>query len=157
MIDDSFIDTNISLTKLLMTPPFDTNISWSNHYWHQHLIDHKPIDQTPITTSIELTKLLLATQFTWSNSYWQHNWIDLTSIDNTIELIKLLLTKFVYSSNRTGVFRFQSVSWFVSLSARDLISKLLVVDPRQRLTAGDVLEHEYITNQNVQEGSDTPP
>jgi len=46
---------------------------------------------------------------------------------------------------RKGKFYFGKEFEQVSAAAKDLISKLLVRDPKHRLTADKVLEHEFIT------------
>lgn len=47
---------------------------------------------------------------------------------------------------RKGKYYFGKEFEQVSAAAKDLISKLLVRDPKKRLTADKVLEHEFITN-----------
>lgn len=52
----------------------------------------------------------------------------------------------LFASIKSGVFDFPSPYWdCVSASAKDLISRLLVVDPKKRLTAANVLEHPWIS------------
>lgn len=51
---------------------------------------------------------------------------------------------------KSGKFTFDSPYWdHVSDDAKDLIRKMLVLDPKQRWTAGQLLEHKWITGTNV--------
>jgi len=51
----------------------------------------------------------------------------------------------LYAQIKAGSFEFHDVYWAsVSGEAKDLISKLLTVDPRQRITAQQVLDHPWI-------------
>eukprot|EP01128_Nolandella_sp_AFSM9_P005646 TRINITY_DN2773_c0_g1_i1.p1 TRINITY_DN2773_c0_g1~~TRINITY_DN2773_c0_g1_i1.p1 ORF type:complete len:716 (-),score=127.00 TRINITY_DN2773_c0_g1_i1:82-2229(-) len=50
----------------------------------------------------------------------------------------------------TAAFEFHDEEWAeVGASARDFISKLLVVDPKKRLTAAEALAHPFISNGSV--------
>ncbi|KAL7693492.1 putative protein kinase [Plasmopara halstedii] len=50
-------------------------------------------------------------------------------------------------SIKSGVYDYPSPYWdCVSDSAKDLISRLLVVDPLKRLTAQQVLDHPWVAN-----------
>jgi serine/threonine protein kinase len=52
----------------------------------------------------------------------------------------------LFASIKSGVFDFPSPYWdCVSASAKDVISRLLVVDPKKRLTAQQVLDHPWIS------------
>jgi calcium/calmodulin-dependent protein kinase I len=54
----------------------------------------------------------------------------------------------------SGVFQFDQAYWSaVSDSAKDLISKLLVVDPKKRLTAEQVLEHPWVSGKTAADTS----
>lgn len=51
---------------------------------------------------------------------------------------------------KRGEFKFHSPMWdSVSPEAKDLIKKLLVVDPNNRLTAKQVLQHEWVLAQDA--------
>ena len=51
----------------------------------------------------------------------------------------------LYKKIRKGAFVFDSPYWDnVSQSAKDLISRLIVLDPERRMTVNDVLRHEWI-------------
>jgi serine/threonine protein kinase len=51
-----------------------------------------------------------------------------------------------------GDYSFPSPFWDnISDSAKDLVRKMLVVDPRKRLSATDCLKHEWIQNASRQE------
>jgi serine/threonine protein kinase len=48
-----------------------------------------------------------------------------------------------------GVYDFPAEDWsFISYEARDLVKKLLTVDPHKRYTLEQVLEHPWINNDN---------
>ncbi|KAF1318650.1 Camk/camk1 protein kinase, partial [Globisporangium splendens] len=52
----------------------------------------------------------------------------------------------LFASIKSGVFDYPSPYWdCVSSSAKDLISRLLVVDPKKRYTAQNVLDHPWIS------------
>ncbi|TYZ59269.1 hypothetical protein PybrP1_007626, partial [[Pythium] brassicae (nom. inval.)] len=53
----------------------------------------------------------------------------------------------LFASIKSGIFDFPSPYWdCVSTSAKDLISRLLVVDPKKRFTAQNVLDHPWISD-----------
>lgn len=57
----------------------------------------------------------------------------------------------LFEAIKTGTFEFPSPYWDdISDLAKDLISKLLIVDPKERLKADQILEHPWV------EGEDTP-
>jgi calcium/calmodulin-dependent protein kinase I len=50
---------------------------------------------------------------------------------------------------KSGNFDFPSPYWdTVSDNAKDLIKKLIILDPSQRLTADDILKHPWLTGSN---------
>lgn len=52
----------------------------------------------------------------------------------------------LFASIKSGIFDYPSPYWdCVSTSAKDLISRLLVVDPKKRFTAQNVLDHPWIS------------
>ena len=57
----------------------------------------------------------------------------------------------------SGTWSFPEVEFEVSDAAKDLISRLLVVDPDMRMTAKEVHAHPFITNPNTVQGPGSPP
>eukprot|EP01135_Chromosphaera_perkinsii_P009587 Nk52_evm37s1810 gene=Nk52_evmTU37s1810 len=56
----------------------------------------------------------------------------------------------LFSSIEYGLFEFDSPAWDdVTAEAKDLVSSLLQVDPKKRLTAKEALKHPWIMNEDV--------
>ena len=51
----------------------------------------------------------------------------------------------IYALIRKGVFYFDPMEWgIISDSAKDLVCKMLTMDPEKRLSAKEVIEHPWI-------------
>lgn len=60
----------------------------------------------------------------------------------------------IFRKVRRGLYSFKGAEWAtVSDTAKDLISKLLMMDPRERLTAAQALEHPWILAQGSRDAS----
>lgn len=56
-----------------------------------------------------------------------------------------LLQARLFAKIKKGVYSFHDEYWAdISAEAKDLIAKMLTVDPKQRLTADQALEHPYL-------------
>ncbi|KAG2764452.1 hypothetical protein Pcac1_g23985 [Phytophthora cactorum] len=68
-----------------------------------------------------------------------------TEDDEAIQFEPILFKKI-----RKGKYYFDSPYWDnVSTDAKEFISKMLVVNPKERATAGELLEHKWITGTDV--------
>lgn len=65
-------------------------------------------------------------------------------------MFAVLLQARLFAKIKKGVYSFHDEYWAdISAEAKDLIAKMLTVDPKQRLTADQALEHPYLKARRI--------